>query len=76
MKRKSLEQRQKDAVRVLIEEAKIKNNLGDIQLSQYLGITTRTLSERKRDPGPLTLDKIIIIAELAEKEVKLVEKLQ
>lgn len=76
MKRKSLEQRQKDAVRVLIEEAKIKNNLGDIQLSQYLGVTTRTLSERKRDPGPLTLDKIIIIAELAEKEVKLVEKLQ
>lgn len=76
MKKKSPEQRQKDAVRVLIEEAKIKNNLGDIQLSQYLGITTRTLSERKRDPGPLTLDKIIIIAELAEKEVKLVEKLQ
>lgn len=76
MKNKSPEQRQKDAVRVLIEEAKIKNNLGDIQLSQYLGITTRTLSERKRDPGPLTLDKIIIIAELAEKEVKLVEKLQ
>ena len=75
MKNKSPEQRQKDAVRVLIEEAKIKNNLGDIQLSQYLGITTRTLSERKRDPGPLTLDKIIIIAELAEKEVKLVEKL-
>lgn len=75
MKKKSPEQRQKDAVRVLIEEAKIKNNLGDIQLSQYLGITTRTLSERKRDPGPLTLDKIIIIAELAEKEVKLVEKL-
>lgn len=75
MKNKSPEQRQKDAVRVLIEEAKIKNNLGDIQLSQYLGVTTRTLSERKRDPGPLTLDKIIIIAELAEKEVKLVEKL-
>lgn len=76
MKKKSPEQRQKDAVRVLIEEAKIKNNLSDIQLSQYLGITTRTLNERKRDPGLLTLDKIIIISELAEREVKLIEKLQ
>ena len=76
MKKKSPEQRQKDAVRVLIEEAKIKNNLSDIQLSQYLGITTRTLNERNRDPGLLTLDKIIIISELAEREVKLIEKLQ
>ena len=75
MKKRSLEQRQKDDVRVLIEEAKIRNNLGDGQLSQYLGFCERTLRERKSDPGPLTLDKLLLILELTGKEIRYVEKL-
>lgn len=51
MKKKSPVQRQKDDVRVLIEEAKIRNGFGDGELSRYLGIADRTLRERRADPG-------------------------
>ena len=76
MKKKSPEQRQKDDVRVLIEEAKIKNNLGDAELSRCLGFSDRALRERRADPGPLTFDRLLTIAELAGKEIRYVEKLQ
>lgn len=75
MKKKTPDQRQKDDVRVLIEEAKIRNGFGDGELSRYLGIADRTLRERRADPGGgITLDKLIIIMELAGKEMKFVER--
>ena len=74
MKKRSSEQKQKDDVRVLIEEAKIRNELGDGQLSQYLGIAERTLRERKVDPGPFTLDKLLVLLELTGKEIRYVER--
>lgn len=74
MKKKSPVQRQKDDVRVLIEEAKIRNGFGDGELSRYLGIADRTLRERRADPGGITLDKLIIIMELTGKEMKFVER--
>ena len=47
MKKKTWSERQKDDVRVLIAEAKIKNNFDDDELSRYLGIGDRTLRDRK-----------------------------
>ena len=47
MKKKTWSERQKDDVRVLIEEAKIRNNFTDEQLSGYMGISDRTLREKR-----------------------------
>lgn len=64
MKKKTPDQYQKDDIRVLIEEAKIRNSFNDSELARYMGISTTTLTERKKDPGGLTLDKILILLEL------------
>lgn len=74
MKKKTWSERQKDDVRVLIAEAKIKNNFDD-ELSRYLGIGDRTLRDRKIDPGALTLDKILILLELTGKEANYVKRI-
>ena len=70
MKNKNQAQRQKDNVRVLIEEAKIRNNLNEPELARYMGISTTTLSDRKKDPGGMTLDKLMILLELTGKELQ------
>ena len=70
MKKKTVEQRQKDDIRVLIEEAKIRNNLNETELARYLGISTTTLTDRKNNPGGMTLDKLMILLELTGKELQ------
>ena len=74
MTKKDRTQRQKDDVRVLLEEAKIRNGLNDYELSKYLGIADRTLRERRSDPGGITINNLIILMELAGKEMKFVER--
>ena len=69
MKKLTLADRQKDDVRVLIEEAKIRNGFNEGELARYMGISTTTLTERKKDPGGLTLDKLLILLELTGKEI-------
>ena len=73
---RSRDQRQKDDVRVLIEEAKIRNKLTESALSTVMGISTTTLTERKRDPGGMTIDKLLILLELTGKEFRFHERLQ
>lgn len=74
--KRSPDQRQKDDVRVLIEEAKIRNKLTESALSTVMGISTTTLTERKRDPGGMTIDKLLILLELTGKEFRFHERLQ
>ena len=74
MKKKTPDQRQKDDIRVLIEEAKIRNGLNEGELSRCMGISTTTLSERKKDPGGITIDKLFILLELTGKEIRYVER--
>ena len=74
MKKKNTDQRQKDDVRVLIEEAKIRNDFNESELSRYLGISTTTLTGKKGDPGKLTLETLWILLELTGKEMKFVER--
>ena len=69
MKKLTLADRQKDDVRVLIEEAKIRNGFNEGELARYMGISTTTLTERKKDPGGLILDKLLILLELTGKEI-------
>lgn len=74
MRKKTSDQRQKDDVRVLIEEAKIRNNFTDEQLSGYMGISDRTLREKRSDPSGITLDKLMILGELTGKEIRFANK--
>ncbi len=74
VKKKTQDQRQKDDIRVLIEEAKIRNGLNESELSRCMGISTTTLSERKKEPGGITLEKLFILLELAGKEIRYVER--
>lgn len=76
MKKRSPDQRQKDDVRVLIEEAKIRNKLTESELSGIMGISTTTLTERKREPGGMTIDKLLILLELTGKEFRFHERIQ
>ncbi len=73
MKKKTIVGRQKDRIRILIEEAKIMNDLNDSELCRYMGISTTTLTDRKKDPGLMTLEKILILLELSGKELVLKE---
>ena len=74
MKKQDPLKRQIDDVRILFAEAKIRNNLDDNQLARYLGISDRTLRERKSDPLPLSLDKLFHLLTLAGKKIKFVDK--
>lgn len=64
---------QNDSIRVLIEEAKIRNNFDDSEVAQYLGLCTSSFRERKGNPGKLTIEKLQILLDLARKEMKFVE---
>ena len=74
MKVKTSDQRHLDDIRVLIEEAKIRNNLNEPELSRCLGISTTTLSEQKKEPGRLTVAKLLILLHLAGKEIQYINK--
>lgn len=73
MKKLTLADRQKDDVRVLIEESKIRNGLDEKRLSMALGIAPTTLADRKRDPGGITFEKLLILLELTGREVQFVK---
>ena len=72
MNKKSTEW-QNDSIRVLMEEAKIRNNFDDSELAQYLGLCTSSFRERKANPGKLTIEKLQILLELTKKEMKFSE---
>ena len=74
MKRKSTYQAGIDSIKVLLYEAKIRNDLNDQELSKLLGITERTLVSRRADPAGFTLDKFLILLELAGKEIQYTQK--
>ena len=63
-----------DSAKVLLYEAKVRNNLSDEALAKRIGLSSRTIQERRRKPENLTLDKLAILSELAGKEIKFVEK--
>lgn len=50
MKSKKPSEWQKDNIRLLIEEAKIRNNFDDNELALYLGFCTSSFRERKANP--------------------------
>ena len=74
MKKQDPLKRQLDNIRVLIEEAKIRNNFSDEQLAACLGISDRTLRDKRADPSSLTFGKLLILLELTGRKIKFVEK--
>lgn len=74
MKRKSTYQSQLDGVKVLMYEAKVRNDLTDQGLASLLGVTERTLGSRRADPAGFTVDKLFLLLELAGKEILYIPK--
>lgn len=74
MKRKTAYQANIDSVKVLLYEAKVRNDFTDRDLAGLLGITERTLTSRRADPSAFTLDKFFLLLELAGKEVQYTQK--
>lgn len=74
MKKQDPLKRQLDNIRVLIEEAKIRNNFNDEQLAAYPGMSDRTLRDKRADPSSLTFGKLLILLELTGRKIKFVEK--
>lgn len=73
MRKRTREEQQKDDIRVLIEEAKIRNGLNEGELSRCLGISTTTLSAHKRDPGGITFNKLLILLELSGRDYQIIK---
>ena len=65
--------RKKDDVRVLIEEAKIRNNLNESELSRCMGISPSSLTVKKNDPEKMTLKELFSLLELTGKGIRFVE---
>lgn len=62
-------------MRVLIEEAKIRNCLNENDLALCIGICKSALTKRKQNPELITLKELSKILELTGKEMRFVEKL-
>lgn len=74
MKKKEPYKEEFDDIRVLIAEAKIRNNLNEVELSRCLGIAPTTLASYKNNPAAMSIHHLFIILELCEKEIQYVEK--
>lgn len=68
--KKSEYQRQEDEVKLLICEAKIRNNLTDEGLARKIGIPFSTLGKRKCHPGDFRMHHIWLIEQLAGRPLK------
>lgn len=68
--KKSYYQRRSDDVKILIHEAKVKNNLTDEMLAKKIGMKYGTFKKQKLHPGDLRLDYVWAIEVLAGREVK------
>lgn len=64
---KSYYQRREDETKILIAEAKVKNNLTDEALAKRIGMTLSTLKKQKQHPGRMRLDYVWAIEKLAGK---------
>lgn len=63
--KKSLYQKKEDDVKLLINEAKIRNNLKDEGLAKKIGMPLNTFRKQKIHPGGMRLDYLWAIEELA-----------
>ena len=72
MRKNNKMERQLDDIRVLVAEAKIRNNFNDDELALYIGLSKASLAERKSDPR--RFNQLYVILELCGKELKFVEK--
>lgn len=66
---KSYYQQREDETKILIAEAKVRNNLTDVQLAQKIGIPLGTLRNQKSHPGRMRLDYIWAIEKLAGRKL-------
>lgn len=69
---KSYYQRREDELKLLISEAKIKNNLTDKELAKKIGMPYSTFGKQKLHPGLMRMDFVWLIEQLAgRKEVQI-----
>lgn len=68
--RKSSYQQNEDEVKLLISEAKIRNNLTDEGLARKIGMPFNTLGKRKCHPGEFKLYHIWLIEQLAGRSLR------
>ncbi|MCD7994359.1 MAG: hypothetical protein LUK37_22280 [Clostridia bacterium] len=68
--KKSAYQQKGDEVKILINEAKVRNNLNDEGLAKKIGMPLPTLRNRKSNPGRFRMDDIWLIEQLAGRPLK------
>lgn len=62
-------QHKEDEVKILINEAKIRNHLTDGGLAKKMGISVSTLHKWRQQPGFFRLEHIWLIEQLAGREL-------
>lgn len=65
---KSYYQRREDELKILIAEAKVKNNLTDADLAKKIGMTYSTFGKQKLHPGSMRMDFVWAIERLAGRD--------
>lgn len=71
--KKSEEQRWKDDVWLLFEEAKRRNGFKDTDLCRYMGLGLRAMKDRQADPGKINLYELEILLKLTNRKLKFPE---
>ncbi len=69
IKKKTYYQQREDEIKIMISEAKVKNNLTNESLAKKIGMPLSTFSKLKMTPGKMRLDSIWLIEELAGRRV-------
>lgn len=62
---KSYYQRREEELKILIAEAKVKNNLTDAALAKKIGMPHSTFGKQKLHPGSMRMDFVWAIERLA-----------
>ncbi len=70
MVKKSTYQKNADEVKILINEAKTRNDLTDEKLAKRIGMPLGTLRTRKCNPGRFRMDDIWLIEQLAGRPLR------
>lgn len=73
MKKKNEYQKQEDDVKVLIAEAKVRNDFTDEQLAKKIGMSYSTFKKQKLSPGSMRMSYVWLIAVLAGKKFETIE---
>lgn len=73
LKKENPNKRALDDVKILMYEAKTRNDLNEEGLAKCMGVSVSTLGDRKKFPGKTTLEEMLALMKLTGRQIKYME---